>query len=137
MAKTIYDNFNEYFPYEAQNASEIIDNGSWELLIKLKDGSRVLYDDIDKTITRLPQNSNNMTEEDFKIEFGKRLRKLMSRKRITQKQLSDRTGISQSLISLYMCGDKLPNFYKADKIAKALRCSMDDLVYADFNRKEK
>ena len=80
MAKTIYDNLNTYFPYEAQNASEIIDNGSWELLIKFKDGSRVLYDDIDKTITRLPQNSNSMTEEDFKIEFGKRLRKLMSRK---------------------------------------------------------
>ena len=46
-----------------------------------------------------------------------------------QKDLSKKTGISETMISRYMNGLSNPGFFVVDKIARALDCSMDDLRY--------
>lgn len=102
---------------------------SLDMLITLKDGSKVLYDDFNKTYRRMPTDISNMTEDECKMEFAYRLRSRMERRCITQQALSELTGISQSSISCYVKGTKIPSFYNADKIAKALGCSVDDFRY--------
>ena len=77
----------------------------------------------------MPKDISNMSEDECKTEFSWRLRSRMQRKRVTQQDLSDMTGISQSCISGYLNGTNMPSFYKADKIAKALGCSVDDFRY--------
>lgn len=122
-------NFELHFPQIAKSIVAYTNNGFGELLIKLEDGSSILYDDIDHTIRQLPSNPNKLTKNECAIEFGIRLQKLMNRKHITQCELSECTGIAQPVISNYANGLTLPTFYNIDKIAKALNCSMDEFRY--------
>lgn len=131
MNKRIYENLKFYFAFVSDDAIDIRETGPFELTIKLSDGRSVMYDDTDKTIRNLPYDSNHMTEEECKQEFGMRLNKRMQRKGIRQSDLADMTGISQSLISKYIVGKTIPSFYNADKIAKALGCSLEELRYVD------
>lgn len=125
----VRNNLESYFPFIVKDAIEIIQVSFNELLIKLNDGTSVLYDDRDNSIRMLPIDSHNMTEDETRHEFGIRLTKMMQLKGVTQNELSKLTGIPQSMISSYVNGRYTPSFYAVDKIAKALDCSTDDFRY--------
>lgn len=134
MIDSIYNNFKLYFPSVEKQAVmrypvEHYDYPTFEIVVELKDGSLILYDDQDKTIRNLPKDVNHMSESQCKKEFGIRLRKLMRIKHITQSELAELTGIPQQMISDYVNGKRSPSFYKVDLIAKALDCSTDELRY--------
>ena len=137
MDNYMVSNFELYFPCIAQNMTQYYETDRGELVVKLKNGETLLYDDIDRTIRTLPRNGNSMSEEECLTEFGKRLHKIMYRKGVTQEELSFLTGITQTTISKYITGRACPSFYRVDKIAKALDCSIDDLRYVDeFDEEE-
>ena len=129
MSKYIYDNLNFYFPFIVREAVEYIENGSFELIVKLTDGSFILYNDLERTIRKLPKDCKHMTEQECRKEFGIRLKNIMFQKSITQNELSEITGIQQYLISNYINGKTTPSFYNVDKIAKALNCSIEEFRY--------
>lgn len=131
MSFSMFDNFQMYFPSLASVAVDHYSVDDFELVVKLNDGSSILYDDIDKSIRNLPRDSRAMSERECKCEFGSRLRKIMAHRGITQAELSEMTGIQQASISRYCSGVKSPSFYNADKIAKALGCSIDEFRYLD------
>ena len=132
MNEYLYRNMQMYYPFLARDGVEFLEKEDGEtMVIKLKSGRSVLYDDRDHSIRRLPKDSSNMTMEECKREFGYRLYRLMLRKGMTQADLSSATGIQQSLLSNYITGKTAPSFCNADKIAKVLECSMDDLRYID------
>ena len=60
-----------------------------------------------------------------------RIKEILSEKNITQKQLSEMTGITQSAISHYMNGDRVPRGTNLLKIARALGTTADDLLSGD------
>jgi len=122
-------NLRDYWPSVAEKAIDIYEQGDFELVVKCNDGTAILYDDFDKTVRKLPSDSRAMTDEEYHREFRMRLRKIMHRKNINQRELSEITGISQVSISNYINGRTNPSFYAVDKIAKALGCSMEDLRY--------
>lgn len=127
----MFDNFTMNFPFVARNAVSYRKDSATTLVIKLADGTSVLWDDMDRIMSRLPEDSMNMTENECRREFGKRLYRIMLRKHITQEELSLATGISRPLISNYITGKNTPSFYNVDKIAKTLGCSTDELRYID------
>lgn len=129
MSNCMRKNLETYFPFIAEQAVGYFENGSFELLIELNNGSVVSYDEIEHSIRYLPQDSNNLTEAECKNEFGIRLNRIMRRKGITQFELSEMTGITQPAISNYMTGKTTPSFYNVDKIAKALDCSIEEFRY--------
>lgn len=130
MKERAINNFKKYFPVIFENTKNIkVSKFTDEVLVECKDGTMLMYDDMDHTIRRLPDDSSNLTEEECKWEFGRRLRRLMRVKGITQAELSEKTGISQYLLSGYITGKRSPSFYRVDKIAKALECSTDELRY--------
>lgn len=129
MKDKLFDNFEMYFPLIAVKAVRYYKSGDDDLIVILEDGDRVLYDDFDKTLRNLPKHSNRMTEVECRNEFGKRLNKIMRRKGVTQLELAKMTGITQPLISSYVNCRSMPGFHKVDKIAKALKCSVDDFRY--------
>lgn len=129
MRHTIYEDLKYYFPYIAEDAVKYHEVDMYELIIELIDGSCILYDNLEKTVRVLPNDSDGMTEEECRKEFGYRLRRVMFIKRVDQTELSRRTGISQPLLSRYMSGKTTPSFYNVDRICKALECSVDDLRY--------
>lgn len=60
-----------------------------------------------------------------------RIKELLTQKGITQKELSGLTGITESAISHYVKGDRIPRGANLVKIAKALGTTTDDLLSGD------
>lgn len=119
-----------YWPSLAKNAVKIIEKDG-EMVVKCKDGTSSLFYEDTGDSRSLPPDSSSMTDEEVAREFQIRLCRIMQRKRVTQGELSNKTGISQCLISHYMNGKRSPSFRNVDKIARALGCSTDDLRYID------
>jgi DNA-binding Xre family transcriptional regulator len=88
-----------------------------------------LYDDVTRSYRKLPTDSDELTEDECRREFGIRLNKILIRKNITQIELSEMTGINRSILNGYITGKHSPSFYNVDRIAKALDCSVDDFRY--------
>lgn len=61
-------------------------------------------------------------------EITKRISGLLSRRNMNQKELSMATGITESSISHYVKGDRIPRGVNLLKIAKALDTSTDYLL---------
>lgn len=128
--KQLIANFELCFPTLAKKVIEYTYDPSLnELIILLRDGEVWSYEDTDNSIHHLPNDCNNMSDDEYKCEFGRRLKKMMRRKHISQDELTERTGITQCMISRYMNGRSIPTFINVDKIARALNCSVDDLRY--------
>lgn len=131
MEDYVLKNMQAYYPILAKKMVSYKKVSSYELIVKTSDGETTLYDDANRSIRRLPKDSNNMTEQEVGIEFRQRLRRLMTRRNISQLELSKSTGIPQQTISNYLTGRFLPGFYNMDKIAKALKCSIDEFRYVE------
>lgn len=131
MANYIFENMQSYYPFLSERIASYKKVGPYELIVKTNDGETILYDDVNHSIRRLPRDSNNMTEQEVSVEFRQRLRRLMTQQGVSQLELSELTGIPQSTISNYLTGKFLPGFYNMDKIAKALKCSIDEFRYTE------
>ena len=128
MKDVIFEHMAAQFPFLARDTEEYYIDNYGELIVRLNNGDLVSYDDTYKTFRKLPSDYN-LSEDDCKIEFGIRLRKIMSIKGVTQVELCEATGIQQSLMSNYITGRTNPSFYNVDKIAKFLGCSVDEFRY--------
>lgn len=60
-----------------------------------------------------------------------RIKEMLDEKNISQKDLSKMTGITESAISHYVKGDRVPRGANLVKIAKALGTTADDLLSGD------
>ena len=131
MKNSLYSNFKRYFPNIANDVRSHVVSSPDELIVVLKNGDKMFYDDMFKTIRQLPVCANTMSEEACRREFGIRLRSIMHRKGITQTELSKATGINPISISNYINGKTSPSFYYADKIARALDCTLEYFRYLE------
>lgn len=122
-------NLKLLYPRIVEGAVEFIDNGPFEIVVKMENGETLSYDDLYDSVRRLPSNSREMTEEECRKEFGYRLRQMMTIKNVNQLELSERTGINQPTLSNYINGKTSPTLYNIDRIAKALGCSIDAFTY--------
>lgn len=126
-------NMEMYFPNVYEHMLRYYETGPFEITIERDDGVWNLYDDLERSIRRLPCHPNDVTEHDIRKEFGIRLRKMMRKEDITQSELAELTGLTQQQISNYMSGKNMPSFAKVDMIARALRCHVDDLRFYDYS----
>ena len=129
MLDRLVKNLQLYFPSVANRITSCKETDDFELMVRCDNGETFIYDDIDRSILLLPTDGNSMTEETWRQEFGRRLRKRMARKGMTQSELAEIVGISQVMLSNFMTGRSMPGFYIVDKLARALDCSVDDFRY--------
>lgn len=108
--------------------------GPREILVRLKDGSKVYYDYLTKYTRRVRYNKfhtdgePDLSEEEWRAEFGRRLRKRVEEQHITQKELSERTDISEAMLAKYRNGKSTPSTYVITKLARALECTTAELI---------
>ena len=121
----LYKNYKLHFPSFEKDCVGWKQTDLFELEINNKDGSIDIYNDMDHT---LGPKINTGTDVGWKKEFARRLRKKIAMKGITQDNLSKLTGIGQPLLSLYTQGKSLPSAQKVSAIAKAIGCSVNDLI---------
>ena len=70
-----------------------------------------------------------MTEREWREEFSRRLRRIAYRnKKYNQRQLAEASGINEVTISRYDNGLRSPTSENLIKIARALDCTIDELV---------
>ena len=130
MSSVMFDNFYRLFelrhPRAAKEVDEVFyEDGSFEIVMRMKNGDLMSYYEPDGTLRRLP--NDNITENECRREFGIRMTRMMWSRGMTQTTLSEITGIPQKSISKYMNGKMTPSFYNVERIARALKCSVDEL----------
>ena len=109
------------------DVDDIVESDDLELTITTKNGKRYVYDGLTKGLRQLSSKFEDVNDYIFRREFGIRLRRKMMLKGITQRMLSKMIGVSQPAISNYLTGKKSPTLYTAEKLARALECSIQDL----------
>ena len=124
-----FEQFKMCCPHISSKTTSFVDIGHGEYFVTCNDKTKVLFNVFDKTFRYLPNDPNDLTKYECMAEFGHRLVKMLKIKNMTQRKLSEITGIQEYLISNYASGVSSPGFYNLDKIAKALGCSMDDFRY--------
>ena len=62
------------------------------------------------------------------MKFNERLKELREKNNLTQEQLAKKSGISSRMIQRYEYGTSRPRLDAADKIAKALGVTTDELL---------
>lgn len=70
----------------------------------------------------------------MELECVSKLREVRKGKGMTQKALSEVSGIPREQINRYERGNVVPTLTSAVKLAEALGCSVDDLI--DVQRRE-
>lgn len=121
--------FKKEYPKLFNDCIRFYDHGCHGIIGELGNGELWLFNFYDCTVRKLPEDPDNMTKEESKVEFGYRLRAWLRRKGKNQKWLAEETGIDPHLISEYVNGKTTPNVYNADRMAKALDCFIDDFLY--------
>lgn len=133
MSNYLYEEFELYFPNIAEKTVAFEeDYESFEVTVKLRNGDHLIFDNLEKSIRRVPNFSMTMNEDVYKKEFGRRLIRIVRRKGLTQKELSDLTGISERTLARYTCGKSIPSLLHVDKIARALNCSVDEFRFFEL-----
>lgn len=125
----LYKNFALYYRELAERVTDYDETDIGELTLYLDNGETIIYDDIHQSVRTLPIDSDRMTVEECRSEFGKRLKSLLERRCMSQRELANMIGVSEMTISNYMLGKATPNFYTLDKMARALHCSVDKFRY--------
>lgn len=62
------------------------------------------------------------------MSVGENIKDMRERLNLTQQELSEKSGVTQSMISQIELGLKQPSFQAAVLIAKALNCTTDALA---------
>ena len=122
--------FDKLYPKSSAVAVGMKIDGWNNLIVKLKGGSTILYDDCTGSCRLLPVGKDGyLSEDDFKREFGKRLSSIMKKLHVKQKTLSEAAGINPVSLNHYVHGRAVPTSYAVYKLAKVLGCSVEDLLY--------
>lgn len=61
-------------------------------------------------------------------DFGRNLEDLLNEENMSQRELSELTGINNSTISRYIAGVMMPSLVNIVKIMRVLECEFEDLV---------
>ena len=122
------ENIRLWFSHVYNDAVEYVITEN-DILIRTYDNRLYAYPNIDSSqMILVTYDLDNITEEEQRKEFGRQLYSRLRLRGMMQNELADICGISQTAISYYMNGKKMPTILLANKIAQALDCATDDLI---------
>lgn len=127
----VFDEFIDRYPELADKLVDWYPSAQMEITVKLDDGRKYAYDWMNKSTYLLydPEETVDMDEIEWRKTFSKNLTRKLRNFGMAQDELSYITGISQVAISKYINCKTTPSTYNLRKIAKALRCSTNELIY--------
>lgn len=127
----VFAEFEELYPNIADEMYDWYPSGELEITVKTKDGKIVAYDFVDKHLTYIYDVDNKRTysdEQSWRDEFSYKLSEKMRIRCVGRDWLSDKTGISIMSISKYLNGKATPSAYNLERIARALRCTVREIL---------
>lgn len=129
----VFELFCEDYPELANRVIDWYPSGQMEITVKITDGDnkeRYTYDMMSRAAYKIHKHYEDIdiSEEEWKSEFARNLCRKMRNMCVTQEMLSERTGLSQVIISKYTNGKSIPSAYNIRKLAHALECSFAELT---------
>lgn len=128
------NNFNLLHPREAEKVIDVREGPNHTLIFTTNDGREIVWNCFTNRIES-PAKSDSKIIDIYQIEdtdwnkiFGKKLKKKMREVGMTQSTLASLTNIAPASISQYCNGDTMPTAIKLVKIARALKCNVDELI---------
>lgn len=128
----VYDNFAQLYPSMASDVLSWYPSGQLEITLKMKDGSKYIYDLMmhgTRCVYSPDDDHDEPTEIEWRREFSYQLEKKIREFGMSQKMLAEFSGVSRSMIANYINCKSTPSCYTLRKLAKALRCSVSELTY--------
>lgn len=126
--------FVTLFPNFKDKITDFTDIGDKETIFYMSDGSKAIFDEVFKTVKYIEPRPNPvemLPKEEWLDEFSRKLRRRLSMVKMTRKELSARTGLSVNTICRYVKGDRVPDIFIINEIAKAL--DRDSIEFIDFD----
>ena len=127
----IIDSFKNWYPTLFEKTEHFQPLGRLSILVHMNDGAKLEYtahDHAIRDVTRYYDKSNAVDEESWRKEFGRRLRRLISERGISQEKLSETTGISRQMMTRYVKGTSTPSGFTLSRLSEALDCDVRELT---------
>lgn len=118
--------------YMEENIINYYAINEWDLFIELQNGDKFIFDSHRNTVNFDLYKNNDLTETQEIREFARILQKLLDRNYMTQEELANEIGVSRLTINRYINGKRTPDYITLSKMAKVLKCSVDDFYYKHF-----
>lgn len=126
---SVYNEFCRSYPDLAEDILDWYPSAQFEITVKLTGDRRYAYTMFGKLYDiRDNDKETDINDEEWKKRFSKKMYDRMCVVHTTQEILSKETGISQTMISKYMTGKSIPSCLNAIKMARALKCSVSELM---------
>lgn len=134
---SLLDKYEQEYPNEAKNAVSWCAIGNDEIVVRMRNGDRSVYNESlngARYIRARPDDDdpNGYIDDDkWRMRFGETLRHRMYSKGLSTKVLSEMTKIPYQTIRSYTNGNASPSGPNISRIARALGCSVSELMYFD------
>lgn len=132
-AQMVYDDFKNERPDLCANVVDWYQSGQLEIVLKLLNGDKIVYDYIGKTVRRIKpyEPGTCPSKDEWSVQFGRRLERRMRMLSIGQVELAEKVGISQPQLSQYINGRVAPSGYIIMRLASALKSSVSELMWSE------
>lgn len=130
----IIDKFRETYPRIYEQMVDWYPSGQLEITIRTEDGTKYAFHEIGarlRVVRSLIEPLGEIDDEVWKQNFARKLIRRMHNFQVSQEWLSEKTGISQRMISQYANGRSAPSGPNIERIARALACSTSELTSID------
>lgn len=130
----IIDQFEKYYPNLYERTVDWWASGRTTITVRLDDDTTFEYDPMDDSIRQVFMDWTDADDMTVRKAFGNNLQKLLPYSGMNKSDLADKVGVSRVMMSQYINGKSVPNIIIARKIAKALKCRIDDLFDDRYTR---
>lgn len=125
--------YKKWHPCLYEKTTECRPSGRYCILAILNDGSRIEFNSLDNTIRNVTkfyirETADEIDEETWRKEFGRKLQRAITEKGINQERLSELIGISRQMLSRYIRGNSTPSGYVLSRLSEVLECDVRELT---------
>lgn len=138
LTNTYYDYiFRNYIEFYGSPNDEIVKwepLGRHDIVVYFADGSKAFYDDISGAVYNVHKRTEKrefIDDDIYARRFCWKLNVVLNASGLTRDEISQRTGISKAALSNYFSGRRIPSGDKLHKLAKVLKCPVQDLLNVD------
>lgn len=130
MDREIFDKYVRMYPSFAEMTVNWFNIGLDEINVMLTDGTSIIYDSVENIL--IFPNRGEDDKEAWTREFGRRLKKRLSLRGISQTQVANYCKVSQPTVSKWLSGKSVPDAYMLTVLADLIGCSTDDLMEYEY-----
>lgn len=131
--ESYFEQFKQQFPMWAKEVVKYVPKNLHSIRVTLRSGDEIDFNAIGNSFHFVRNEKGgaptDITDKDCRDAFSSNLSDLMRVRGVSQTLLAERTGLSTASISKYLRREATPTITNLRRIALALNCHEDELLY--------